>query len=349
MHHAPGQAAAFRHDHRFLGEDHARNAGRTGLVVGITAFAMVVEIAAGWAFGSMALLADGFHMATHAGAIGLAAIAYRIAARRAADPRLAMGAGKIGDLAGFANAIVLGLVSIAIAWESLRRLADPQPVAYFEATTIAILGLLVNLVCAVLLGGHGHSHGAHGHSHDHSHDPGRRHGDDHDDHSRHHHGHHRHDHAQGRGHAGHDDHNLRGAYLHVIADALTSIVAILGLSAGWALGWRWVDPAVGVLGALMIASWSVSLARDTARTLVDAPPDAAMEADIRRRLETGDVLVSDLHLWRVGPGHVAAIVSLVTHEPQEPAAYKEKLSDISALAHVTVEVNRCPGARCAAA
>lgn len=327
--HQSSHAAMFRHEHRFLGEDHAENARRTGWVVVITAVTMAVEIAAGWAFGSMALLADGFHMATHAGAIGVAALAYRIAARRVKDPRLAMGAGKVGDLAGFANAIALGVVSLAIAWESLSRLANPQPVAYAEATVVAVLGLTVNILSAALLGGgHGHGHGGghgqvehHGHHHGHSHD--------------HHHG--------------HDDRNLRGAYLHVLADALTSVVAIAGLAAGWALGWSWMDPAVGVLGALMIASWAISLVRDTARTLVDAPPDAGLEKAIRERLETGDVVVSDLHLWRVGPGHVAAIVSLVTHEPREPASYKAKLAGLAPLAHVTVEVNRCPGERCAAA
>ncbi|WP_155905175.1 CDF family Co(II)/Ni(II) efflux transporter DmeF [Methylopila sp. M107] len=349
-------AARFEHDHRFLGDDHARNQKRTAAVVAITGVAMAGEIAAGLAFGSMALLADGFHMATHAGAIGLAAVAYRIAARRADDPRLAMGAGKVGDLAGFASAVVLGLVSIAIAWESLVRLANPQPVAYAQASIVAALGLAVNLVCAFLLGGH--SHGGHGHGgHDHGHGHKGRHGHwaDHAETQAHEHAHsHGHGPAMrpaghtGHGHDhGHDDRNLRGAYLHVLADALTSVVAIGGLAAGWALGWTWVDPAVGVLGAMLIASWSVALARDTARTLVDAPPDEALERDIRARLETGDVLVSDLHLWRVGPGHVAAIVSLVTHEPLEPAAYKERLSDLSGLSHVTVEVNRCPGARCA--
>ncbi|MGA0532332.1 CDF family Co(II)/Ni(II) efflux transporter DmeF [Hansschlegelia sp. KR7-227] len=321
-----GHRARFEHDHSFLGEDHARNARRTMLVMVITALAMVVEVAAGWAFGSMALLADGFHMATHAGAIGVAAAAYRIASTRSRDPRLAMGAGKIGDLAGFANAIVLGVIALLIAWESVSRLYAPQPVAYAEASVVAVLGLVVNVVCALLLGGHGHGHSGghspHGHGHDHGHD---------------------HDRA-----ADSHDHNLRGAYLHVIADALTSVLAIAALVAGWTLGWSWIDPAVGVLGAVMIASWAVTLARDTARTLIDAPPDAALETSIRERLETGDVRVCDLHLWRLGPGHLGAIVSLVTHEPAEPETYKRRLNGLDALSHVTIEVNRCPGANCAA-
>lgn len=319
-----GHVARFEHEHSFLGADHAANERRTLLVVAVTAVAMVAEIVAGLAFGSMALLADGVHMATHAGAIGIAALAYRIASRRAADPRLAMGAGKVGDLAGFGNAVVLGVVSLVIAWESLSRLVDPTPVAYAEATVVAVLGLLVNLVCAWLLAGGGHGHGhAHGHGHDHGHG---------------------HAHA----HRDHGDNNLRGAYLHVLADALTSVAAIAGLAAGWAFGWAWVDPAVGVVGALMIASWSVSLARSTGRTLIDAPPDPALERAVRERLAVGDVEICDLHLWRVGPGHVAAIVSLVTHEPQEPAAYKARLSGLEGLSHVTIEVNRCPGERCAA-
>ncbi|MFC7051803.1 CDF family Co(II)/Ni(II) efflux transporter DmeF [Hansschlegelia quercus] len=331
--------AHFEHDHRFLGDDHVENARRATIVTGITAATMVVEIVAGWLTGSMALLADGVHMATHAGAIGVAAFAYRIAARRSEDPRLAMGAGKVGDLAGFANAIVLGLVALAIGFESIARILDPQAVAYGEAAIIAVLGLIVNIVCAILLGGHaghdhGGSHGGHSHTgHDHAHAHG-----------------HSHAHDRGHGHAaGAKDQNLRGAYLHVLADAVTSVLAIAALGAGWAFGWRWVDPAVGVLGAGLIASWSLTLLRDTAATLTDAPADPALEKTIRARLEVGDVRICDLHLWRVGPGKVAAIVALVTHHPQPPETYKAKLMGLDALAHVTVEVNRCPGEDCAAA
>jgi cation diffusion facilitator family transporter len=331
---ARDETAPFEHEHRFLGGDHARNARRTTIVTIVTAATMVVEIAAGWAFGSMALLADGFHMATHAGAIGVAAIAYRVAAARSKDPRLGMGAGKIGDLAAFANAIVLAIVAIAIAWESLYRLAAPQTVAYGEAAVVAILGLLVNVVCAVLLGGHGSSPG---HSHA---------GHSHDDHG-HSHAAHGHAHDRGDSHAGHEhsaakDNNMRGAYLHVVADALTSVLAIAALFAGWAFGWRWVDPSVGVLGALMIGSWSVSLARESGAVLVDAPADPELERSIRQRLEVGDVRICDLHLWRVGPGHLAAIVALVASRPETPEAYKARLSGLDALSHVTVEVNRRP-------
>ncbi|GLK78595.1 CDF family Co(II)/Ni(II) efflux transporter DmeF [Methylopila turkensis] len=318
-------APELTHHHAFLGADHARNERRTLIVVGVTLVTMVVEIVAGWAYGSMALTADGWHMATHAGAIGLAALAYRFAARHAADPAYAFGAGKVGDLAGFASAIVLGLVALAIGWESFARLADPQPVAYAEATVVAVIGLAVNVGCALLLG-HGAGHSHHGHGHDHGH----RHAHDHD------HDHHGHDHD-------HHDHNLRGAYLHVLADALTSALAIGGLLVGWRSGWSWIDPAIGVVGAAVIGWWSVSLARDTARVLVDATPDAELGGRIRGRLEIGDARVTDLHLWRVGPGHMAVIASVATHEPLEPATCKARLAGLAGLSHVTIEVNRCAG------
>lgn len=339
-------SAAYAHEHRFLGDDHARNQRRTLIVVAVTVAMMVVEIAAGWVFGSMALTADGWHMATHAGAIGLAAAAYRFASRRAADPRFSFGAGKVGDLAGFASAIVLAIVALAIGVESLLRLAAPQPIAYAEASAIAVLGLIVNIVCALLLGGHGHSHDGHG--------PGHGQGQGHHDHDAHDHDHHGDPHDHDHPHPGHaphghdrsggDDHNLRGAYLHVLADALTSVLAIAGLLAGWRFGWSWIDPAIGIVGAVVIASWSLSLARDTGRVLVDATPDPALAARIRATLEVGDVKVSDLHLWRVGPGHMAAIVAVVTHHPEQPAAYKSRLRHLGGLSHVTVEVNACDGA-----
>lgn len=327
-------APRYSHEHQFLGEDHARNERRTLLVVAVTVVMMAVEIVAGWAFGSMALTADGWHMATHAGAIGLAAAAYRFASKRAADPSFAFGAGKVGDLAGFTSAVVLAIVALAIGAESIVRLASPQPVQYAEASAIAALGLIVNVVCALILGGRGHSHGHEAHDH---HD----HGHAHDD-SAHH------DHGKAQAQPGGADHNMRGAYLHVLADALTSVLAIAGLLAGWRFGWSWIDPAIGVIGAVVIASWSLSLARDTGRVLVDATPDAALAARIRTTLETGDVKVSDLHLWRVGPGHMAAIVALVTHHPEEPAAYKARLAHLDGLSHVTVEVNACDGVRHAA-
>jgi cation diffusion facilitator family transporter len=312
---------AWRHDHLFLGADHVRNERRTRWVVALTAAMMAVEIAGGLAFGSMALLADGLHMATHAGALGVAALAYRYARRHARDPRFAFGTGKLGDLAGFASALVLAVVSVGIGWESVVRLLNPVAIAYDEAIAIAVVGLAVNIASAWLLhdGGHhghahGHGHGHHDHDHDHTHD---------------HHGHHD------------RDHNLRAAYFHVLADAVTSVAAILGLLAGRIYGWAWMDAVMGIVGGVMIARWSWGLLRDSGAVLLDAVPDPGLAESIRGRLETGGDRIADLHLWRVGPGHAAAIVALVSDRPQPPSWYKARLGGLAGLSHVTVEVNRC--------
>jgi len=302
--------ASGTHRHVFLGERHDRHSKRTRIVVALTAAAMVVEIAAGYAFGSMALLADGFHMSTHAGALLLAALAYRYASRHAEDPAFTFGTGKVGDLAGFASAVVLGMIALLIAADSLARFAAPLPIRYDEAIVVAVLGLAVNLASAALLhdGGHHHDHG-----HDHDHDE--------------HHDHH-----------GHHDHNFRAAYVHVAADALTSVLAIGALLAGRSLGWAWLDPAAGLLGAGMIAIWSVRLMRDSAGVLVDRVPDPRLAAAIAERLERRGARVTDLHLWRVGPGHNAAVISLLDAAPQTPDQYKTALSGLHGLSHVTVEV-----------
>jgi cation diffusion facilitator family transporter len=314
---------AWRHDHLFLGADHDRNERRTRWVVALTAAMMAVEIAGGLAFGSMALLADGLHMATHAGALGVAALAYRYARRHARDPRFAFGTGKLGDLAGFASALVLAVVSVGIGWESVVRLLNPVAIAYDEAIAIAVLGLAVNIASAWLLHDDGHHHGHdHGHGHHDAHD----HDDDH-----------------GHGHHGHHDrdHNLRAAYFHVLADAVTSVGAILGLLAGRLYGWAWMDALMGIVGGVMIARWSWGLLRDSGAVLLDAVPDPGLAEAIRDRLETGGDRIADLHLWRVGPGHAAAIVALVSDRPQPPAWYKARLGGLAGLSHVTVEVNRC--------
>ncbi len=311
---------SWQHEHVFLGAAHERNERRTWAVVGLTTTMMVVEIAGGMFFGSMALLADGWHMSTHAGALAIAAFAYRYARRHAHDPRFAFGTGKLGDLAGFASAVVLALIALAIGWESALRFFQPVPIHYPEATAIAVAGLIVNLVSAWLLGGD-HAHG-HAHDHDHGHDHG------HD----HHHDHH-----------GHADHNMRAAFWHVMADALTSVLAIAGLLAAWAYGWTWLDPAVGILGAIVIAHWSWRLIRDAGAVLLDAAPDAALVQKIRARLERGHDSISDLHVWRLGPGHHGAIVALVVDHPQPVETYKARLSDIPGLSHVTVEVHQCHG------
>jgi cation diffusion facilitator family transporter len=302
----------WRHEHVFLGAAHERNERRTWAVVGLTAAMMAVEIAGGLMFGSMALLADGWHMSTHAGALAIAAFAYRYARTHARDPRFAFGTGKLGDLAGFASAVVLAMVALMIGYESALRLFQPVPIHYAEATSIAVAGLAVNLLSAWLLGGE------HGHDHHHDHD--------HDDH---HHDHH--------------DHNIRAAFWHVVADAFTSVLAIAGLLAAWVYGWTWLDPVVGVLGALVIGHWSWRLIRDSGAVLLDAAPNAALVASIRARLEQGHDRIADLHVWRLGPGHHGAIVALVADEPLPVDTYKARLSDIAELSHVTVEVHRCTG------
>lgn len=293
----------WRHDHVFLGAAHDRNERRTWLVVGLTAAMMAVEIAGGTIFGSMALLADGWHMSTHAGALAIAAFAYRFARRHARDPRFAFGTGKLGDLAGFASAVVLALVALMIGYESAARLLQPVPIHYPEATAIAVAGLAVNLLSAWMLGA-GHDHDHDGHPHDH-------------------------------------DHNMRAAFWHVMADALTSVLAIAGLLAAWSYGWRWADPAIGVVGALVIAHWSWRLIRESGAVLLDSTPDPHLAEAIRARLEAGHDRIADLHVWRVGPGHHAAIVALVSDAPQPVEHYKARLADVVRLSHVTVEVHRC--------
>lgn len=306
------------HNHSFLGSAHARNERRTWLVVGLTSVMMVVEIAAGLIFNSMALLADGWHMATHAGALAIAGLAYRFARKHADDPRFSFGTGKIGDLAGYTNAVVLCIISLLIAYESIERLINPLDISFGEAMVVAVLGLVVNLVSAYLL--HGGGNGHHHHGQDHGHACGHSHSHSHDA----------------------TDHNLRAAYLHVLADALTSVAAIFALAAGYFFGWGWMDPVMGVVGSIVIAKWALSLLKETSKVLVDVTPPRLVDA-VRERLEAqhGEH-VSDLHLWRIGPGHYAAVVSVLSHA-DAPACedYKLLLEDLPGLSHVTVEVTRC--------
>jgi len=292
------------HDHRFLGPGHEHAERRARSATLLTAAFMLVEIAAGLWFGSMALLADGVHMATHVGALGLAAGAYWLARRNVANARFTFGSGKFGDLAAFASAVVLGMIALGIAAESAARLLHPVTIVYSSALPIAAVGLLVNLASAFVLRGDG--------DHDH------------------------------RGHA--HDHNLRAAYIHVLADAATSVLAIAALGAGLLFGLRWLDPAVGIAGAAVIASWSFGLIRDAGLVLLDAEADPELAADIREMVEREmTARVADLHLWRVGPGHHSLIVSLVS--PDEITAERVKAclrARYPALSHVTVEVAVCP-------
>lgn len=295
------------HDHVFLGHRHSHNERRTWLVVALTCVMMVGEIAAGTLFGSMALLADGWHMATHAAALGIAAVAYLFARQHTRNSHFAFGTGKFGDLAAFSSAILLAMIAVQVAYESALRLVHPVPIAYGEAIAVASLGLGVNLVSAWLLrDSHGHQHGQ-GRSH-----------------------HHR-----------HHDNNLRAAYVHVLADAATSVLAILALLAAMVAHWAWADPAVGIIGSLVIAGWAFGLIRDSGAVLLDVSADKKLEGVIRDRLETKGDKVTDLHLWQVGPGHRAAVISVVSDHPLPPAIYKRRLAGLRGLSHVTIEVEVC--------
>lgn len=287
------------HDHVFLGAAHEENARRTLWVVMLTVVMMVAEIAAGYLTGSMALLADGFHMATHAGALGIAAAAYAYAKRHARSARYSFGTGKVGDLGGFASALILALVALGIGVESVIRLLEPTEVQFGTATLIAVVGLVVNIVSALLLG-HGHSHG---HDHDHH----------------------------------HQDNNLKSAYVHVLADALTSVLAIAALLAGRYLGWAWLDPVIGIVGAIVIARWAWSLMGATAGVLLDQT-DEHVAAEIRERVEQpGDARITDLHVWRVGPDAHAAIVSVLGQATTDAESIRERLKPVHEVSHLTVE------------
>jgi cation diffusion facilitator family transporter len=297
------------HRHAFLGAPHDRHERRTWFVVALTAVMMVAEIVGGTIFGSMALVADGWHMSTHAGALAIAGFAYHFARRHAHDPRFTFGTGKLGELAGFASAVVLALVALFIGYESIQRILAPVSIRFQEAITIAVVGLAVNVVSAFLLR---------------------------EDHGHHDHAHHAHHH-----HYRHHDTNLRAAYFHVLADALTSVMAIGALMAALYFGWVWMDAAVGIIGALVIAWWSIGLIRSSAMSLLDMVSDPGLASRIKEKLEVNGDRVSDLHLWWVGPGHAAVVASVVTDEPHDPSFYKDRLKGLPRLSHVTVEVHAC--------
>ncbi|WCK02761.1 CDF family Co(II)/Ni(II) efflux transporter DmeF [Agrobacterium tumefaciens] len=323
--------AEAEHHHIYLGQNHERNERRVWMVIALTTVMMVAEIVAGHWFGSMALTADGWHMSTHAGAMLISALAYLYARREARNPRFSFGTGKFGDLAGFASAVVLAVVALLIAVESGLRLISPVEIDFNQAILVAFIGLAVNLVSAVLL--------KDDHHYDHGHGHGRAHG------SHAHHGHGSHAHHDHGSHAAHGakggrDNNLRAAYLHVLADALTSVLAIVALLLGKWNGWNFLDPLMGIVGGLVIARWSWGLIRSTATTLVDAVPlTDDLPQEIRESVETEEDRITDLHVWQVGPGHHAAIVAIHSQAPKAPAFYKQKLAAIHELSHVTVEVS----------
>lgn len=313
MHHA--QLATHQHTHVFMGEQHGAHERRTWMVVALTATMMVVEIVAGYMSGSLALLADGWHMATHAGALGLSAFAYWFARRHAHDESYAFGTGKVGDLAGFSSALLLGAVSIGIAWDAIDRLLTPETIAYAQALPVAVVGLVVNLASLRLLH----------HDHDHAHDHAAH--DDHDD-----------DHAHSHGHT---DHNLRAAYIHVLADAVTSVGAIVALALGWWFDWVRPDALVGLAGAALIAHWAWKLMRDAAAVLLDRSGDSRIATRIREAVEQDDDRIYDLHLWRLGPGHHGVILGVVSDRPRPATDYRDRLRHISGLSHITIETRLC--------
>jgi cation diffusion facilitator family transporter len=302
------------HDHVFLGASHAHAERRTWMVIVLCAIMMVAEIVGGLVFGSIALVADGLHMSTHASALLLAALAYSYARSHAHDRRFTFGTGKLGDLAGFTSAIVLAMIALLIGYEAISRFIVPVPIRFDEAIPIAVLGLAVNVASVLLLSGgvldHDHGHGRDHPAHDRPHD------------------------------AAHRDNNLRAAVIHVLADAAVSLLVIAGLLLGRLFGWNWLDPVVGLVGAVVIAAWSYGLIRDTGAILLDMNPDQGMAERMRTAIEVDGDRLTDLHLWRLGPGHLGAVLCVATTQQRGPDYYHRLLARFSALSHVTVEVQR---------
>lgn len=408
------------HDHIFLGTGHENNERKTWAVIALCSAMMLLEIIGGSLFGSLALVADGLHMSTHAGAMLIAALAYTYARKHARDPRFVFGTGKLGDLAGFVSAIVLAMIALLIGYEAVRRFLSPEPIHFSEAIPIAVVGLLVNIASIWLLSGghHGHSHG-HVHSHgrerdEHNHEedaqqiatsfgeyslsifedgvppvfhlkselvpskpkssavsamtvrpdgtqqsftfadrggylesnetipephafkvilrlPDGEHAVEFEEHTQ--------DHGDGHN-TSHRDHNMRAAYIHVMADAAVSVLAIIGLVLAKEFDWLWMDPLAGVIGALVIANWSFGLMRDTGAILLDMSTDRTMADTVRHTIEQGGDKVLDLHVWRLGPGHAGAVISIATSAPHRcPAFYRAALKRLQGLSHLTIEVN----------
>nr|WP_239496162.1 CDF family Co(II)/Ni(II) efflux transporter DmeF [Salinicola peritrichatus] len=305
MHHHPLEE--WQHDHVFGQDQKQSGETRSLIVVGLTLAMMVWEILAGVLYGSMALLADGLHMGSHAVALGIAAFAYAYARRNAGNTQFSFGTGKVNALGGFAGAILLAGFALYMVIESIDRFIHPVAISFNGAIFVAVIGLVINSVSAWILGGENHDHG---HSHDH------------------HHGH-------------HHDHNRRAAYFHVLADALTSLLAIAALLAGKYAGWNWMDPIMGIVGAVLITRWSWHLLKDTSRVLLDQQR-SDLEQGVRQAIENDGARISDLHLWAIGPNIHAAIVSVVSHDPKSPAVYKQRIqARCPSLVHVTVEPQHC--------
>jgi cation diffusion facilitator family transporter len=305
----------WKHHHRYNIED-GRGERNTRRVIVLTLSMMIIEITAGYTFGSMALLADGWHMGTHAVALSITAFSYYYARKHSDNPNYSFGTGKVGVLGGFTSAVVLAVIALLIGVESIQRLVSPQPIRFNEAIVVAFIGLVVNVISAFLL----------------------------QEKHQHHRGHETHSHMHKKEFR---DHNLRAAYFHVLADALTSLLAIIALFTGKAFGWVWMDPIMGIVGALIISRWSYGLLIDSGKVLLDRDVNPEAVEEIRAVIEAdSDNQVSDLHVWRVGTHHLAAIISVVTHFPKPPEHYKKLLSDFDDIAHVTVEVNACEAEPC---
>jgi cation diffusion facilitator family transporter len=322
-------SAAFEagHDHVFLGGSTDRNERRTWMVVILCTAMMLLEIVGGAAFGSVALIADGVHMSTHAGAMLLAALAYRYARAHARDARFTFGTGKFGDLAAFASAVALALFAVLVFAEAVSRVFAPVPIDFIAALPIAGAGLAVNAASALLLAEDHHHDHAHGH--DHGHDA-------------HHHAHQDHEHHDREDASIGRDNNLRAAYVHVLADSAVSALVIVALLLDWTLGWRWMDPLMGMIGAAVIANWSYGLIRSAGAVLLDMNPSPTLAARIQGEIEATGARIADLHLWRLGPGHLGAIVALRAEAPHAPADYKARLESLPGLSHVTIEVEQAP-------
>ena len=300
----------WQHSHEFSIKND-KGERRTHYVLILTAIVMFIEIVAGSIYGSMALLADGWHMGTHVAAFMITIFAYRYARQHADNPAYAFGTGKVSVLGGFASAIALAVVALVMLIESMQRIIDPQTIQFNEAIVVACLGLLVNIISAFLLK---------------------------DDHHHHHEGEHHHH---------HHDHNLKAAYMHVLADALTSLLAIIALVLGKYFGWNWLDPIMGIVGAIIITRWAYGLLKQTSPILLDGSIDANYQSGIKETIEKdSDNRISDIHIWKVGANHYAAIISLVTHYPKPTQYYKDLLKDFHKLSHTTIEVHACEGDTC---
>ncbi len=296
------------HDHVFMSENQRSNEQKTWAVIVLTALTMGLEIVCGMMFGSMALLADGWHMASHASALGITAFAYAMARKHKNNRKFTFGTGKIGDLAGYSSALFLLVIAVTMVWESVQRFIHPVPIRFTEAMIVAVIGLAVNLVSALILkDNHHHPHDddeTHGHAHDH-------------------------------------DHNIRAAYVHVLADALTSILAIVALGLGMFFGWSFLDPAMGIAGALLITQWALKLMAQSGAVLLDHSPDNPVLLAISEKVsQMSNLRVVDLHVWRVGPGHYSAILSVRSTGDTTTEDIRARLADVKGLSHLTVEINR---------